>query len=436
MTTTKVLRRVAPTEISRHRHDPVDAQTVAQAAAILADVRADGLAAVRRHAERLGDVTAGAPMIVGRDVLTQAERELPADQRAVLVRVAERIRAFAEAQRASITDLRMPVLGGEAGHWIAPVERAGCYAPGGRFPLPSSVLMTAVTARAAGVQTVWVASPRPTAVTLAAASIAGADALLAVGGAQAIAALALGAGDVPACDAVVGPGNRWVTAAKQLVAGRVAIDMLAGPSELLIVADGTADPAVVAADLLAQAEHDTDALPILVTTSAALADAVDAELARQLATLPTAETARAALRENGFAVVVDSVADAVAIADELAPEHLQLHLADADAIAPTLRHYGALFVGSGAAEVFGDYGIGPNHTLPTGGTARISGGLSVLTFLRVRTWLRVPQNPHAEMLADTAALARLEGLEAHARAAEIRALLRHADGGSHDGTGG
>ena len=327
---------------------------------------------------------------------------------------------FARAQRDALSDVDVTVPGGRAGHRVAAVERAGCYAPGGRFPLPSSVLMTAVTARTAGVSEVWVASPKPDDVTLAAASVAGADALLAVGGAQAIAALAYGAGPVPACDVVVGPGNRWVTAAKKLVAGRVGIDMLAGPSELVVLADDTADAVVVAADLLAQAEHDPDALPVLVTTDAALAIAVDAELERDLESLPTRPTAEAALA-NGFTVVVDDLDQAITVCDRLAPEHLQVLTADPQTVAERLNHWGGLFVGEMSAEVFGDYGVGPNHTLPTGGVARFKGGLSVLDFLRVRTWLRMEPGDATEGLArDAAALARLEGLEAHARAAECR----------------
>ncbi len=241
--------------------------------------------------------------------------------------------------------------------------------------------MTAVTARAAGVAEVWVASPRPASVTLAAAAVAGADAVLAVGGAQAIAALAYGAGPVPACDVVVGPGNRWVTAAKKLVAGDVGIDMLAGPSELVVLADDTADPATVAADLLAQAEHDPDALPVLVTPSPALADAVDAELERQLADLPTRDVAEAAL-DHGFTVVTADLDEAIRVCDVLAPEHLQVLTDDAHAVAERLEHWGGLFIGAASAEVFGDYGVGPNHTLPTGGVARFKGGLSVLDFLQ------------------------------------------------------
>jgi len=281
--------------------------------------------------------------------------------------------------------------------------------------------MTALTARAAGVAEVWVASPRPSPVTLAAAALAEADGLLRVGGAQAIGALAFGAGPVPPCDAIVGPGNRWVTAAKQRVAGRVAIDMLAGPSELVVLADGTADPELVAADLLAQAEHDPDALPVLVTPDPDLLDRVEAALRRQLADLPTAEVARRALA-NGFAVLAADRDAACEAVDALAPEHLAVHLRDPDEARSRLHHYGALFLGGGSAEVFGDYGAGPNHVLPTGGTARAVGALDVLTFLRPQGWLVLDREDaaYAGLVRDTAALGRLEGLEAHARAAEAR----------------
>lgn len=415
-----LLRRVAPDALPDLRRDPVSLDTLEATRPIMTDVAERGETALRYHAERFGDLAPGAPLFLPRAALDAALAGLPAADRALLERTAARVRAFAEAQRAALSDVTVAIPGGRAGHTVAPVERAGCYAPGGRFPLPSSVLMTAVTARAAGVELVWVASPRPTAMTLAAAAVAGADALLACGGAQAIAALAYGAGPVPACDVIVGPGNRWVTAAKQIVSGRVRIDMLAGPSELVVLADASADADVVAADLLGQAEHDPDAVPVLVTTDAALAERVDLALARQLATLPTAETARAAL-DNGFCVVVADLDEAAAVCDQLAPEHLELMVERPGALAGRLRHYGGLFIGAGAAEVFGDYGAGPNHVLPTGGTARLTGGLSVFDFLRVRTWLAIDDPAAAEVLvADAAALARHEGLEAHARAALAR----------------
>lgn len=416
----RLLKMLDAAEVPEIRRTPVDNATLDAAALIVNDVRERGEAALREHATRLGDIEEGGALFLGPEVLEEALSSLADDARGVLERTAGRIRTFAEAQRKTINHLELPIPGGVAGHEVAPVERAGCYAPGGRFPLPSSVLMTAVTAQVAGVKTVWVASPRPTRETLAAAALAKVDGFLCVGGAQAIAAMAYGAGILPPCDAVVGPGNRWVTAAKQLVSGRVRIDMLAGPSELVILADHTASAATVAADLLAQAEHDPDALPILISTSLTLIDEVEGELAVQLATLPTAETARAAL-ENGYAVLAHDLVEAIEVTNRLAPEHLEVIIDNARAIVPKLKHYGGLFIGAGTAEVFGDYGAGPNHTLPTGGTARSAGGLSVFDFLRIRTWMRIDDIDEIQGLArDAAALGRLEGLEGHARSAERR----------------
>ena len=416
----RLLPRRTLLDLTRRYRDVVPRDAILVATAAIEAVRARGEAALREYAERFGDVRPGEPLMIDRDALARARDDLPSADRARLEGMAARIRAFAQAQRQALASVTISVPGGAAGHWIAPVERAGCYAPGGRYPLPSSLLMTAVVARAAGVREVWVASPNPPPVTLAAAAVAGADGLLCAGGAHAIAALAYGAGPMPPCDAVVGPGNRYVTAAKQLIAGRVAIDTLAGASELVVLADAAADPDGVAAELLAQAEHDPDARPTLVTTAVKLADRVDDALERRLADLPTAGVARRALA-NGGAMVVDNVDDAIAACNAIAPEHVLLDLRDADGVAPRLTHYGALFMGSNSSVVLGDYGAGPNHVLPTGGTARAAGGLSVYTFLRVRTWLRVDDNVAARPLLDDAAwCARVEGLEAHARAAERR----------------
>lgn len=410
-----VLGRLAPEQVTSLARDVIDAPTLEGAGRIVEAVKKDGDAALRRFGAQFGELE-GHPLVYDRAALEAAKAEVSTETLALLERTATRIRAFARAQRDALADVEVAVEGGRAGHRVLPVRRAGCYAPGGRYPLPSSVLMTAVTARAAGVAEVWVASPKPSPVTLAAAAVAGADALLAVGGAQAIGAFAHGTESVPSVDVIAGPGNRWVTAAKQLVVGHVGIDMLAGPSELLVLASADADPALVAADLLAQAEHDPDALPVLVTLDEALVPKVEAELVAQLKTLPTADVARAALR-SGFAVVT-TAEEAIAVADRLAPEHLQLSGVGAVALAPQLSAYGALFVGEASAEVLGDYGAGPNHTLPTGGTARFSAGLSVYTFVRARTFLRLDAAPG--LARDAADLARLEGLEAHARAADAR----------------
>ncbi|MGM0555700.1 MAG: histidinol dehydrogenase [Myxococcota bacterium] len=420
------LKIIDASDVPELRRNPVDDVTLQQAAEIVTDVRERGEAAVMHHGVRLGDIEEGVAMVLDDAVLQQALESLEDEEREVLERAHKQIAAFAQAQRDSVQALDVPISGGRAGHDVAPVERAGCYAPGGRFPLPSSVLMTAVTARVAGVKEVWVASPRPAPATLAAAAIAGVDGFLAIGGAQAIAAMAYGAGDVPACDAVVGPGNRWVTAAKKLVSGQVRIDMLAGPSELVVLADESAHAETVAADLLAQAEHDPDALPILVSLDAGLVERVNAELPGQLEALPTKETAGAAL-ENGYAVVVDSLEEGCEICNRLAPEHLEILLEREGEARERLDHFGGLFIGHGTAEVFGDYGAGPNHTLPTGGTARSSAGLSVFTFLRIRTWMKIDDEAAAQRLArDSATLARMEGLEAHARSAEQR-LTRDDD---------
>jgi phosphoribosyl-ATP pyrophosphohydrolase/phosphoribosyl-AMP cyclohydrolase/histidinol dehydrogenase len=414
--TLSLLRRIAATELPDSPRAGIDEATETAAAAIVSDVRDNGVDAMLRYAARFDGWTPGTPWLFGRAEMTRARDGLDGDTRRVLERTAERIGAFARAQRSSLGDFSTSVPGGSSGHTVLPMERAGCYAPAGRFPLPSSLLMTAVTARAAGVMHVIVATPNPGPLMLATAAIAGADAVLGVGGAHAIAAMAYGAG-VAACDIVVGPGNRWVTAAKKSVAGHVAIDMLAGPSELVVVADASADPGTVAADLLAQAEHDPDAFTALVTTEPDLIIAVERDIERQLITLPTAAIARAALA-RGLAVVCRDLDEVVAVCDRLAPEHLQLSVRYPETLAARCRNAGACFLGERSAEVFGDYGIGGNHVLPTGRGARFTGGLSVLTFVRVRSWLRV--DAAAVAVADVAAMARIEGLEAHARAAERR----------------
>lgn len=377
---------------------------------------------------------------------------LPGAERGALEAAAGRIRAFAQAQLSSLSSLAMPVPGGAAGHELLPIERVGCYAPGGRFPLPSSVLMTAIPARVAGVTDLAVACPRPEPAILAACALVGADRLLAAGGAQAIAAFAYGAGPLSPRDLVAGPGNRYVAAAKLIAQAVIKTDAPAGPSELLVLADESADPQALAWDLLAQAEHDPDALACLATGSAALADALEYALAGALSELKAAAPGNAGNAERALAsswLYLARPDDAAAVglvgapatfggpvaAGELAPvelalaeaanrfcpEHLALALADPERLRPRLRHAGALFLGARSAEAFGDYGAGPNHALPTAGRARSSGGLSVFDFVRIRTWLRLDdEGGMARLAADSAALARLEGLEAHARSAEAR----------------
>ncbi len=414
------LRRISASDVAVRRTGAIDPGALTAAASIVADVRDAGEAAIRRHAERFDEIAPGDPIRIDRDRLAVALDEIGTADRDALERAADRVRSFSIRQMAQFVDFDMDIPGGVAGQRVIAVDSAGCYAPGGRHPLPSSVIMTAATARAAGCRRVVVASPKPAPATLAAAYISGADELLPIGGAHAIAALAYGFEGFEPCDTVAGPGNKYVTAAKHIVSSVVGIDMLAGPSELLVLADDAADASLVAADLLAQAEHDDDAIPVLVTTSRDLADAVVAELARQIDSLPTAAAARNALR-NGFIAVAGSIDDAIAASDRFGPEHLAIHARNPAEIEARLRHAGAVFVGGASAEVFGDYGAGPNHTLPTGGTARHAAGLSVLHFLRLRTRLHLNTGGDSHALRqDSARLARLEGLEAHARSALAR----------------
>ncbi|HTX72940.1 MAG TPA: histidinol dehydrogenase [Rectinemataceae bacterium] len=395
-----------------------EAETVAQR--ILDEVREGGEPALRRICERLGEVGPGEALFLHEAALRHALGDLDRESRELLERSHARVLAFATAQRACLLDLDLPLPGGRAGHRFLPVARAGCYVPGGRYPLPSSALMTVTPAKAAGVSSIWCAGPRPSRPTLAAAALAGADGFVCAGGAQAIAALAFGCGPVAPRDVVVGPGGRYVAAAKRLLSGIVGTEAPAGPSELLIVADGSVDPALVAADMLAQAEHDPEATAALVTFADETVRLVELELARALALLPSpnAEVAERSLGQGSWAFVASSREEACAACRRFAPEHLELLVAEPEYFAERVPDAGAVFLGPGSAEVLGDYGAGPNHCLPTGGAARFAAGLSVLDFLRPRTYLRLDE-PQT-LAADAALFARIEGLEAHARSAELR----------------
>jgi histidinol dehydrogenase len=385
---------------------------------IVADIRRRGDEAVREWAERL-DGFAGDSFETPRPQLKAALERLDGTTRDSLTESARRIRIMAEKQRTMFRDLEFELDGVDLGHRVRPVRRVAVYAPGGRYPLPSTVLMGVIPARVAGVEEVVVLSPRLHPVTMAAAVVAGADRVFNLGGAHGIAAAAFGLVGIPRVDMVVGPGNRYVTAAKQLLYGTVGIEFPAGPSELMIIADDTADPDLIAADLLGQAEHDPDATPILISPSRNLLREVGEQLAAQLETLPPDSPARESLH-NGLLVEAANLKQAAELADELAPEHLELMGPAAESLAPVLRNYGSLFIGGLSAEVFGDYGSGTNHILPTGGAARFTGGVWVGTFLKVLTWQRVlPEGVSAMVdLAQTLALA--EGLPAHAASALAR----------------
>jgi len=393
---------------------PIDDATIKTAGEIVNSVRSQGIIAIQRLAEQFGERIQGQPLLIERDQMEAATARIEPSDLELLKRVAERIRTFANAQLSCLSELKTPVPGGFAGHTIQPINRVGCYAPAGRFALPSTALMTIVPAVSAGCPSLVLATPNPSDMMLATAFIAGANQVLAIGGAHAVAALAYGFEGFEKVDLIAGPGNRWVTAAKKIVNGDCGIDMLAGPSELVLVADGTGKPETIAADLLAQAEHDIDARPFLLTTSREMAERVNAQIQTQLTALPTGKIAQQAI-QNGGAIIVETLQQAVEICNALAPEHLELHCEDAEAIASQIKHAGCIFIGHHSAEVFGDYGVGPNHTLPTAGTARWSAGLNVFTYTRVRTYLQLSDAPDS-LVQDTARLAEIEGLIGHQQA--------------------
>jgi histidinol dehydrogenase len=394
-----------------------DAATEKRVATIVSDVRRNGDAALTKYARALDRLDG--PLEVSLDDMRAAARQVPAHVRAAIRAAAKNIRIV--ARRQVPTGWRARVAPGvTVEQRIVPLDRVGCYVPAGRYPLPSSLLMTAIPADAAGVAEVVAVCPRPAPVVMAAALEAGVSRLFRVGGAHAVAALAYGTGSVRRVDKIVGPGNAWVTAAKREVAGDVAIDGLAGPTEVLIVADASADPDLVAADLLAQAEHDPRAAALLATPDERLAKAVRKTLAEQVEVLATAATARASLAAFGTAFVVAGMGEALTLIEALAPEHLQLVGAEAEALAGEVRSAGAVFVGAASGEVFGDYVAGPSHVLPTGGSARFASALGVEDFVRRSHVVRFTRQAAAEHAAAAAVLADAEGLPGHAAAARRR----------------
>lgn len=393
----------------------------AQVAAIVLAVRVRGDLAVREYTELFDRRAPGADgsYELGRDEWERRAATVAPAVLAALEHAAARIRGFHGHQREA--DLDVSAGGIRLGLRVTPLARVGLYVPGGTARYPSSVLMTAIPAKVAGVAEVVMVTPGASAETLAAARLAGVDRVFKVGGAQAVAALAYGTATVPRVDKIVGPGNQWVAAAKRLVFGQVDIDSVAGPSEVLIIADAHADPRWIAADLIAQAEHDVEARPILVTTAPGLPAAVRLALEQQLATLPRAAIARAALERHGAAVVVDSLDQAIAVANAYAPEHLELDVVDARALVPRLTAAGAIFVGRWASEAAGDYVAGANHVLPTGGAARYASPLGVHDFVRRTSIVEYDQAAARADAPIIAALAEVEGLDGHGRSALLRA---------------
>ena len=401
-----------------------DEDVRAAVAAILADVRARGDAAVFALSESFDGVKLDSGTIrVGEAEVDAAVAAVPAGEREALALAAERIEAYHRRQMPA-DDRYVDDAGIELGHRWTAVASAGLYVPGGKAAYPSSVLMNAVPARVAGVERLAMVVPAPggdiNPLVLAAARAAGVDEIYRIGGAQAVAALAFGTESVAAVDKIVGPGNAYVAEAKRQVFGTVGIDMIAGPSEILVYADDRNDAAWIAADLLSQAEHDETAQSILLADSAGFADAVAAAVETTLTTLPRAAIASASWRDHGAIIVVRDVAEAVALIDRVAPEHLELPRDDADAVAAKVRNAGAIFLGRYTPEAIGDYVAGPSHVLPTARSARFSSGLSVLDFVKRTSLVRCDAASLAATGGAAATLADAEGLGAHALSVRIR----------------
>lgn len=390
---------------------------------IIADVAQNGDRALIACAKKFDRAELDSLEVTSEE-LDDALLSMPTELLDAMQVAAENIRAFHSMQLREGFRLERPN-GVYMGQKITPIEKVGLYIPGGTASYPSTVFMNAIPAKLAGCQLVVMVSPPSesgniAAPILAAAKLAGVDRVFKAGGAQAIAALAYGTDTVPKVDKIVGPGNAFVAEAKRQVFGRVAIDMIAGPSEILVVADETATPAFVAADLLSQAEHDVNASAVLITNQRALAEAVNAEVERQLATLPREAIARASIEHNGKIIITDDLLCAIDLANDLAPEHLELCVKEPERYLAYVKNAGSVFLGNDCPESLGDYLAGPNHTLPTSGTARFSSPLGVDDFVKKTQYTYFSREALAELSDKIAVFARAEGLEAHARAALIR----------------
>ena len=415
------LKEIAPEEIFARSNPQVDVSAVVRE--ILATVRAQGDKALYDYCEKF-DHVALPSLEVSQAEKDEAMQAVDPPFLEILRMAAENIRAFHRQQvRTSfiLTDRHGVVMGQK----IMPIEKVGLYVPGGTAAYPSTVLMDAIPAKIAGCREIVIVTPpgkdgKVPAAILAAALIAGVDRVFKVGGAQAVAALAYGTETLPKVDKIVGPGNAFVAEAKRQVFGLVAIDMIAGPSEILVLADGSCDAKVVAADLLSQAEHDKMASAVLVTDSEALAEAVAQEIERQLKTLPREEIARASIDNNGKIIVTGDLAAAIDVANALAPEHLELCVERPFDYLDRITNAGSIFLGKNCPEALGDYLAGPNHTLPTSGTARFSSPLSVDDFVKKSQYTYFTRDALGQVAEQIAAFARQEGLEAHARSAVVR----------------
>lgn len=399
-------------------YEKIQFESIESVTNIVNDVKSTGDTAVKKYAKMFGDGDINEFKVSDEEIET-AMKSVDKDTISAINYAVKNISDFAKAQLSSIKELEINIGGNTLGHRIIPLDSVGCYIPGGNYPLPSTALMTITPAKVAGVKRIVAMSPKIKPVTIAAAHIAGADEIYKIGGVQGVAAMAYGTETIKKVNKIVGPGNKYVTAAKKTVYGECGIDFLAGPSEVLIVADESANPKFVAADMLAQCEHDKDARAFLICSSKDFAEQVKEHAEEFLAKLQTKDIAEISFAKS-MAIVTDNIEEAIELSNNKAPEHLELCLKNAKEIMNKFTNYGSLFIGNYSAEVFGDYVSGTNHTLPTNQVSKYSGGLSVFDYIKVQTYQIINKDALKTTANNASILANQEGLFAHKLAADIR----------------
>ena len=398
-----------------------DLENLKSAVEIIEDIKNNGDSAIIKYCKQFGDgdFTNANDFLVSNREIDEAFNLTSEKTVSTLKKCIENVKNFAQEQLKCIKNLDLNINGSHLGHRIIPIEKVLCYVPGGNYPLPSSAIMTTIPAKVAGVKEICLTSPKIKPQTIVAAKLSGADKIYKLGGVQAISAFAYGTKSINSVDKIVGPGNKYVTFAKKYVYGKCSIDFLAGPSEVLVIADDNQDPKLVSADILAQCEHDRDARGYLICFSEDFAQKVIDSAKKQLETLETKDIAQISF-EKSVAIVVKNIQEAIEISNKRAPEHLELMFNGADEISDKFTNYGSLFIGSNCAEVFGDYCSGTNHVLPTNSAARYTGGLSVFDFIKIQTYQMISKNYSQELSALASELAAQEGLMGHKLASDLR----------------
>jgi histidinol dehydrogenase len=405
-------------EVGEDFFSKIEFENIQSVSEIISAVRKNGDNAIREYAKKFGDGELTSFRLTDEEI-QNAIKKVDSKTVETIKFAIKNVKDFATMQLNSVKEIEVNINGNTLGHKIIPLDSVGCYIPGGNYPLPSSAIMTIVPAKVANVKRVIAMSPKIQNVTVAAAYFAGADEIYRIGGVQAVSAMAYGTETIKKVNKIVGPGNKFVTSAKKQVFGECGIDFLAGPSEVLIIADNNANPDFIAADMLAQCEHDKDARAFLICFSKEFAQKVQQKALEYLEELKTKEIAKISF-EKSFAVVVNSLDEAIELSNKKAPEHLELCLENAENLINNFNNYGSLFIGNYSAEVFGDYVSGTNHTLPTNQVAKYSGGLSVFDYIKIQTYQIIRENSLQETAQNASNLAEQEGLFAHKLAADVR----------------